>query len=99
MRPAAGPAGRRLGHDPATVWGDVGDPARASWAAEEARVTREFRALAERMGTLRPERGRDTDPEVRARRDDVWAEVSDGSRAMLFSMADPTVQAGGRCTE
>lgn len=73
---------------------DASEEQRAAWAAEEARVTRAFRALAERMGILRLERSRDTDPEVRARRDDVWAEVSDGSRAMLFSMADPTADVG-----
>lgn len=79
----------RLGHA-----FDVPVTEREAWIQEDARVTREFRAQAERLGILGPENEPDTNPQVRARRDEVWADLSDGARATVFTMADPNSAVG-----
>jgi hypothetical protein len=60
-----------------------------AWAREDARLTREFRAHAELLGILDPQHRTDVDPDTQARRDEVWADLSDGARAIVATMADP----------
>ncbi|GLI00055.1 toxin glutamine deamidase domain-containing protein [Phytohabitans aurantiacus] len=62
---------------------------REAWAREDARLTREFRTHAELLGILDPEHRTGLDPDTQARRDEVWADLSDGARAIVATMADP----------
>jgi hypothetical protein len=61
---------------------------RRAWADEHARLTQEFRSQAERLGVLAPENLPEGEA-VRQRRDELWAALSDVSRAIVSTMADP----------